>query len=309
MKTPIDHQRCSELLPAFLAGELADDEARALGSHLETCAECRSERAGLEALHRFEGAGLNDDERAGLRASVRAAVAPFQVETGTAPEGKVIRLPLRDRIGRMAGIAALLLVLFVGGYYAATSLTGGGDDSGAIESGGSGPAGGGGSAPAGAPLASARPLFASSKKSALADQSEEGKQRTAEQFSLVGADRDSLIQLGGRRPFTRLAAAYTSDQIPELGPVFTDDLAGQAPSESAAEQVRECTAEVSSAATSPQLPAYATLTHVEGEPVFVLGFVYASGAAAAHPDGFTLWVYPRDSCVQPIDFVSGRIGD
>ncbi len=74
MSSQLTHERCSELLTAYLSGELDPDQHRLVEDHLEHCAQCSDERAGLVALRSATDEGLTGDERAMLRAGVLDAV-------------------------------------------------------------------------------------------------------------------------------------------------------------------------------------------------------------------------------------------
>ena len=144
----MDHTRCSELLGPFLAGTLADEEARSVEDHLAGCAECRAELAAVRALQGPE-ARLTDDERALLEAGVRSALETGiegRIEPQQARGGDVI--PLRRRRTwlpqALAGAATVLIVAF--GFAALQGGVGGGDDEGG--GGGEGSAGSGGGAAA-----------------------------------------------------------------------------------------------------------------------------------------------------------------
>jgi hypothetical protein len=71
MTQPMDHATCSQLLRAYVTGD-AGAYAPAVEAHLQKCAQCRAERAGLEMLL-VPLEPLSTPERARLHTSVREA--------------------------------------------------------------------------------------------------------------------------------------------------------------------------------------------------------------------------------------------
>lgn len=119
--TTIDHDRCSELLPAFVAADLGAENTAAVRDHLATCEQCRAEKAGLEALRAGAGPGLSERERALLHHGVTAAV-------GAEPEVTVISLERKRSLGayaaRALGAAAAITII---GTFVYLGFSGGGD--------------------------------------------------------------------------------------------------------------------------------------------------------------------------------------
>lgn len=113
----ITHERCSELLPRLLAGDLAADDALAVELHLESCAGCRLELKGLSALAE-ELTPLTDLERARLRRAVRAGLP----HSDTASQGAS---PLWRKAAPFLSAAAALLIL---GFGIASLDLGGADE-------------------------------------------------------------------------------------------------------------------------------------------------------------------------------------
>ncbi|MBW3594113.1 MAG: zf-HC2 domain-containing protein, partial [Actinobacteria bacterium] len=75
MTDAMDHDRCSELLPAFLDGEVPQDVAGAIEVHLASCHECATERRGLEALRGNSSERLTAAERAALQRGVMSGIS------------------------------------------------------------------------------------------------------------------------------------------------------------------------------------------------------------------------------------------
>ena len=130
MSSPLSHERCSELLLAYVTNELDAEERTSVENHLEHCAQCSAERAGLLGLRSSPAEPLSEDERVVLRASVLAAARGSEPAEGPlADDHDAVIVPLGGRrasASRYIGIAALLAVLAVG--FAYVGLLGGGDD-------------------------------------------------------------------------------------------------------------------------------------------------------------------------------------
>ncbi|MBA2725811.1 MAG: zf-HC2 domain-containing protein, partial [Actinobacteria bacterium] len=100
------HERCSELLPGLLAGDLVADDAVAVELHLASCADCRLELRGVSALAE-ELTPLTDLERARLRRAVRAGL-PHGDEASREAS------PLWRKAAPFLSAAAALLILGFG---------------------------------------------------------------------------------------------------------------------------------------------------------------------------------------------------
>lgn len=124
---PQEHRRLRELLGAYALGHLAPEEAQRVRAHLDGCAECRAELAGIEPLvplldavdpEQFETpphppADLGDRIRAAVAAEAHEPAAP----AGT-PAGTDVDAPSRWRaVARQPLLvaAAVVLVALVGG--------------------------------------------------------------------------------------------------------------------------------------------------------------------------------------------------
>ncbi|HEX2049024.1 MAG TPA: zf-HC2 domain-containing protein [Actinomycetota bacterium] len=313
MSHDIDHDRCSELLGPFVRGELGDGDARAVETHLETCAQCRSERAALVALRPTDADALTGDERARLRAGVRAALGrQHPSQDGGRSTGDVIPLRRGARFGRAAGALGLAAVALVVAVAVATlDLAGGGDDA---------AQGGGGGATArseGAADGGPRPRFLASEgrlplrvlQSPVTRSAEaadgDGEDATAEDAPLEDDALDGAQRFRARAStvlFGSYAEAYDVGDARALRAEFTDELARAAPSERVGDQLRACVAEVARARDGAQLPVFATADRRS----LVVGFVWSEGGDAL--DSFMLWTWRRGSCERPTGYHAGPIG-
>ncbi|HVL65393.1 MAG TPA: zf-HC2 domain-containing protein [Actinomycetota bacterium] len=309
----IDHERCSELLGPYAAGELPEEETAAVAAHLEACDDCRAELQAVVALLEPVG-GLGPGERDSLRRRVAA-----ELGIGT-PGGEVVALP-GNRRGwgpRLAGglAAAASVVAIVGGII----LVGGngtddeaGSDGAAIE------------APFGA-TTGPRPLFDSGTADAVTAEAaeaadagagggdSEAEGAEAETASSAGVARTSaparvrraeLQRLGATsEPFVSFARAYRAPLDPGLQHAFLEELIAAAPEE-LWDQIEECGQEVVEA-NDRVLPAYGAHRRFGAKNVLVLGFATASERNAPI-DGFLFYLWPEGSCELPSTSIGGQI--
>jgi hypothetical protein len=312
MDEPMTHERCSELLRGYVRGELAGDVADEVRAHLAGCADCRAEEAAAAAL--VEAPEVMDDvERARLHRALAqelfASAANADVAAAGAAEPPWRRW-IVPALGSAAAVLVVVLVLASGGI----SITGGED----ADQGGSAPAGidrleegadraedagaGGGSEAFGtteeeemeledAEPDAARAVAAGPRPEFDAD----AGTLTVPELSATGRSSDL---------FRSFAARYTLADVPALDDEFLKVLARAAGT--AGSDVRKC------AATLPQdgtlLPAYGALGEYEGEDALVVGFV-TSDAASAALDRYLMWIWPRDSCRQPIETLFEEIDE
>src|SRR5919106_4388931 len=110
MNEAMTHERCSELLPGILRGDLTSEDEGAARAHLAECEECRAELAGLRSLQSSQPSEMNSEERDALHRGVAAALA----NRGRGA-GDVIPLEGKRRApgARWLGAAASILVLAV----------------------------------------------------------------------------------------------------------------------------------------------------------------------------------------------------
>lgn len=300
--TTMDHDRCSELLGAYVRGELDASERDPVDAHLATCAECRAERAGLVALL---GSGdtdpLTEMERARLRRAVLAAGQPDEVTpvAETPPSWAEAR---GNRLLQVLGTAALLVM--IGGFIYATGLTGGG--MGGMDSAEDGSGGGGDEAPA------------ATSDEALEAEAGGGTSRSSAQ-DLAGGPRPtfrrSLGEITGRRlnqlgreglPLVMFSRAYGVEDVSGLQADFRDELAAAADPHS--DTVRECSDLVTEAfpASLPAYGALAELDKLDGDEILVLAFAWTDQPSGPL-DQSMVWGWPLGNCDQPVEYFKNVI--
>jgi hypothetical protein len=281
----LSHDRCSELLSAFAAGELDSEETVRVESHVRDCVECAAELRAVMAL-RAGDEPLTELERARLRRGISASFGDV-----IAPERAPSRL--KARLTAALGAAALLAIFGV----AVVSLgTGGGDsDSGAALSEGDG---GGGQvrgrageedtnqavADAAAP-APPRPTY----------QRNAGRLSTKKLRNL-GEDSDALAAF---------ESAYTVADATELRDRYISAVAGQADAP-VDDLIVACAREVYEQQPYAALLAYAGEGKLDGRDALVLGFAWTDQASGPL-DRFMLWTWSLSSCDEVIDYRSGEI--
>jgi anti-sigma factor RsiW len=86
----------SELISAFLDGELTQTETASLNAHLSSCGRCAAE--------------LVDTQR--VRAAIRS-LPILEVPAGLVPESRADVVPIRQHKGVMAGAVAAAVVLVI----------------------------------------------------------------------------------------------------------------------------------------------------------------------------------------------------
>lgn len=86
----------SELISAYLDGELRDDEVSSLVGHLASCGKCSAELEGLQRV----------------RSAVRS-LPVLEMPRGTVPEADRVVVPLRRHKGMWAGVAAAVVITLI----------------------------------------------------------------------------------------------------------------------------------------------------------------------------------------------------
>ncbi len=286
MTEPIDHQRCSELLGAYVAAELSERERAAVESHLASCSECEQERVALVALVALVAGDvepLGDDERARLRERVGAALAPARGDViGIAPaRGR------QARWGQVVGIAASVVLLVAGLFYVGTQGLGGGDDeaaTGLSEE----------EAPAVEDAGAGRGARPASKDQTRFEAGQADAETEEESAAALGAtaggpepgplfdaragrvtERD-LTRLGRRgAPFVSYAATYTVSDALARRDAFLDDLVALAPDSATGDDIQACSERVFSGAVDAILPAYGALGRLHQEEALILGYAWS----------------------------------
>lgn len=275
MRKPIDHDRCSELLAAFVQGKLDAGLASGVEAHLQGCPRCSQERAGLTALLRRDALpALSELERARLRRVVLSEAVPLPDEQTT--ETLSDSAP-GARLYRILGTAA---VLFLIGGFAYLGLGGGmgGEDSGS---------GGGVSSTSRDPGATdedrlvpaqeARPLEqgSSSAEAGTADTLKGRAPAPSPTFvaDLGPVDEKRLNRLGrSALPLVVFSRAYTTADVDRRQIRFIEKVASQAPPARAAD-IRACAGAVSDRSRNSLL-AYGALAEFDKRDILVLAFAW-----------------------------------
>jgi hypothetical protein len=302
MSSHLTHERCSELLADYLAGELDHEQHRLVEDHLEHCAQCSVERAGLAALRSAdEDGGLTGDERAMLRAGVLEAIR--ESDSATDPlrdESDAVVVPLGGRgarAGKYLGIAAILAILAVGSVFVfgggELGITGGDDSDssfGTLQD--SGGEGGG---------AEGAPAENRAEESFAYDAGNLRPRVQSDRGAISEGDLDRLA----RESVNAIATGLTSDTDPEESEPPPNELlaknrasdyslarlAVRAP-ETLARDVTECGRTALEELDRPSLATYATTATLEGEDVVIIAFV----SGARRPDRYAVFAFPRGDC-------------
>ncbi|MDQ3940481.1 MAG: zf-HC2 domain-containing protein, partial [Actinomycetota bacterium] len=115
--TDIDHELCSERLPAYIAGELPSDAELEVARHLDGCASCRQEEVGLRALTTATEDRLAAAESTRLRAAVMSAITPTPREVPSLysqrPSRAAFVEPRRSWRTAFAGVGAAAAVVLL----------------------------------------------------------------------------------------------------------------------------------------------------------------------------------------------------
>lgn len=287
------HERCSELLAPYLRHELEADDARFVEEHLVSCEECRAERRAVEALLAPADFPLTELERSRLHR-----------ETWKEIEGDIqpVREPLMPRLAPYLGVAAALVLIAVG--IVAYSPTGGEDSVGDAGGGGvsvedaavpeeDGADGGDGSAESSgattdAMMAAPSPLF----------------ERRAGAF-----DVSRLDELGtSGYPFPEFKMAYVEETATadEDQAARNSDTLEQLVSAAGGHRklVRICASNAVQMRPG-SIPVYGAFGTFGGRKVLVIGLVLTEDGQDS--GRYSIWVYPRGDCFDPLDVREGRI--
>lgn len=329
----MDHERTSELLRPFAAGELSASESTALRAHLDSCEQCRAELTVVQRLIAPED-GLSEQESRSLRAAVLGAIAtPEPVRTADV-------VPIRARGWRLAQALGVAAILVIGAVMVANLFDGFGGADGASTAGMDAAEESGAVADiqdslsfrkdrarvrdvAGSTLDSA-PLEAQAEQPEGGDADTGGasgaggsgykanKSRPAPVRPLYvrGAGRlnDRRLTLIGRfgLPLVLFPQAFTGADALDMQEDFLVQLANAAETDERADQVIECGAQVISR-PDPVLPALATFGKLEGDQVFVLALAW-SDTTDGPLDHYMVWVWPALDCEALPTYRAGSIG-
>lgn len=285
------HERWSELLPAYVRGELSDEEAARVTEHLQECPACAAEQRGLIALAAPEPEPLTEMERARMRRAVLEEAVPAPdaapaAETAPAPSDR------RARLFPLLGAAAVALAIAVFAYGGGGGL-GGGD------------AGSTSDAPEGAEAEGGEEALdagASQDQVTMEDAAGGSAARAAPpdptfKASIGDVDATRLNRLGRRGlSLVVFSRALTAADVPRLRDDFIDRLARRAPA-ARGRQIRECAADITS--TFPNsLPAYGAVGNFTDGPqreVLILAFAWTNEDQGPL-DQSMVWAWPLGTC-------------
>ncbi|MDQ3770861.1 MAG: zf-HC2 domain-containing protein [Actinomycetota bacterium] len=329
MSSPLSHERCSELLLVYVTDELDAEERTSVENHLEHCAQCSAERAGLLGLRSGPAEPLSEDERVVLRASVLAAARGSEPAEGPlADEHDAVIVPLggrRARAAKYVGIAALLAVLAVGFAYG--GFLGGSADDSAGDAGSAAPEAveGGeardervaGQAEGGAeseeePTTSEAP---EAQDDSGDDEIDSGDESEGERSSELVAetepvftgdegdlDGDELGDLAKGRRF-RLLNRATSVRVPdEDTDAALEALVESSPAELVA-PVNNCGLAALDELDEQALPVYGATATVDGQEAVVIGLVTGESSL----DRFLVVAFELDDCTTILNSSEGPI--
>ena len=312
MSSQLTHERCSELLGDYLARELPSEQHRLVEDHLEHCAQCSAERAGLAALrHGDESEGLTGDERVQLRAAVLGAVRAPSRQSPLRDESDAVVVPLGgrgSRAGKYLGIAAMLAILAIGSMFVfrggGLGMTSGDDGDAGSAVGNAEDSSGGGrdedtaseepapEANRGAP--DVRPRF----------QSDRGEISEAD---LDGLSRQTAFALARSNATSAFGTKAENEELSQaladrVSGTSLDRLAARAP-ETLASDVTECGQNALDELDRPGLATYATTATIEGEDAIIIGFV----TGGRTPDRYAIFAFPRGDCTTILASAEGAL--
>ncbi|MDQ4144511.1 MAG: zf-HC2 domain-containing protein [Actinomycetota bacterium] len=309
----MDHLHCSELLLPYAMGELREEERREVESHLDVCADCRSELAAVEAVRSNETPPMSDLERKRLHRAVARSVTPREPVILGAGLGK--RSQLARRFGPTIAAAALLVVVAVLG------VSGIGQDGGGEEA--STAAGGAQSERSSGRKVEGRADETQEKASGAAPEAaaEPGEEtvdgegisrsgsaprpefRHREANSLDAAD----YTVDDDRLLLDYQKAYTAADAKEREARFISLLSKDAPG-GLRDQVEQCGREVREATEQPVLAAYGARAGRKSQDGLLLSFVYPASSRGPL-SRYMVWTWPVGSCAQRLSFTSGALQD
>lgn len=310
--TPMDHDRCSEMLPAFLEGKLDDAEQRNVAAHLAECEQCRQERAGLASLLAGPSAALTADERARLESGVMSAI-------GEGHDATVVPLPQRVPFGpRAAGLLGAAAVIAVIATFVYFGFLGGGagEDTGV-----------GGLTHADTEERQAPAAEDADKGGDRGSKRTKDKARRGMLESAAGTSGDftsdaptpnfvisrdpytsaELEKIGESSPpsltFAHYYNASDADSGTGLDQLVTS--AEQVAGSAVAEQVEECAGRVLGSERSI-LPTFGALGEVDGNDALIVGFAWTSRSRGPL-DRYMVWAWQRGDCDVTLEYIEGRI--
>jgi hypothetical protein len=314
----MDHNRCSELLPAYVDGELDASTMDEVGAHLQGCADCRLEETALRAMAAVQVTPMSADERSWLHEQVLTGAKTTEEPEPAATVLVPRRAPWLTRVAPALGAVAALLVLAVGAM-----LVGGGDLMGGPDQDAIGAAGGaeqkatesedfeeGAAASAGTAKKDKdgknRTVMTSESDSAFSAAELSGPPQP--EFDRLGKIRQRTIRMIGRRDSTFLSYfnAYKVGDVDPKQDRLLDKLVLRSPPELES-QIRDCAQTVFDSGPPASLPAFAATAIRDARDILVLGFAW-SEKEAGPVYRYMMWTWPLGGdCGNPTGYEAGRI--
>ena len=318
MTESFDHDRVSELLPAFLDGTLTEADARAIATHLETCEDCRSEETALKVFRAAPVEPLTSSERLALEHKVMAGIAG----DGPAPVTELPRRRAGARVAQALGAAALVAAIAT--FFYLGGGMGSGDDESASTGGDTAEVAqeeGGAlrdrdrrkakNRTSAGTAAAAPELGAAANDGAGGGSGESSFKAPPEPDFTVEDDpftAAGLQKLGESSLASVRFANYYSPNDAENRNTLLEQLVSSAEAasgSSVAAQVDECGTQVLDT-EDPTIPTFGALGELDGQPVLVLGFAFTRQSSGTL-DRYMVWAWEEGSCSTAVDFVEGRI--
>jgi hypothetical protein len=308
MDPQTDHERCSELLRDYVAGELPGSESTWVEEHLAGCTSCRAEASVVRDLFAEEVDPLSELESSRLHRAVWSSI-----HTGA---GGIVIAPGRRswarRVSPALGAAALIALVAVG---AAQVMKGPSDNAASLAqreratdgseagvgSSSAGSAGAGGSGPVNGPKAESK-----AKTTVSAAQISGPRPTFAPRVGRVGS-KDLKLTGSTAEPFTSFATAYKGRDATRLQGAFLQALSRKAPDAQTRGDIRTCGNSVMDRGGDYRfLPAYGGYATIRNHPALLIGFVYAFDRGEAL-DRFQLWAWRRPGCDEVLLYSKGPV--
>ncbi len=309
--TSIDHERCSELLRSYVAGELSDDDVTAVAEHLATCEQCRREHAALERLWPEEDVTLTPDERTRVRRGVMAAI-------GHEDAAPVVSLRQRKGFGaRAAAVLGAAAAITVIGAFVYLGVMGAGSDDAdtAGRSGGDTTQQFNAGAPEAEEERSAADRKTRSKKGTVAD--------------TAGTSLDAAAAPQPRPGFMVATDPYTSAELEKLGEsglptvmiarfynardadssvTLLEQLVAAARNrvgDDIAEQVETCAARVLDS-EKRIVPTFGAAGEFDSDDAVIVGFAWTT-RSSGRLNRYMVWAWAEGDCDVTLEYIEGFI--
>jgi Putative zinc-finger len=307
----MNHDRCSELLAAYVDGELDASTMDEVGTHLQGCPDCRLEETALRAMSAVVVTPMSADERSWLHEQVLSG-AKGVAEDDAAPAIIVPRrTPWLARVAPALGAVAALLVLAVGVMMVGGNLSGS-NDQGAMPSAGADRIGPDGAeeAAGGSPEVGRKDQDQAGDAAATASgevYALEGKV-VRPRFKRLGKVQDRTLRMIGRRDAT-FNSYFDAFKVRDVDPqqdFLLNRLVQRSPVD-LENQIRDCAQVVMSSGPPASLPAFAATAIRDARDILVLGFAW-SDQDRGPMYRYMMWSWPLDGdCGNPIGYEAGRI--